>query len=53
MKEARAVEEIPPEEVDNLLCHFSIKVSFSRLEVYLESVIVIVNISVDLIAGEP
>ena len=23
--EARAIEEIPPEELDNLLCHFFIK----------------------------
>ena len=26
VKETRAIEEIPPEELDNLLCHFFIKV---------------------------
>ena len=37
MKEARAIEEILPKELDNLLCHFFIKVGFSRPEVYLET----------------
>ena len=29
MKEARAIDEIPTEELDNPLCHFIMKVSFS------------------------
>ena len=41
--EARAIEEIPPEELDNLLCHFFIK------DWNLKTKVIIVNISVDLI----
>ena len=49
MKESRAIAEIPAKELDNLLCHFFIKVSFSQLEVYLETEIIVVDISVNLI----
>ena len=45
MKEARVIEGIPPEDPDNLLCHFFIKVTFSRLEVYLETEIIYLLIS--------